>query len=185
MLKVARMVKLVMAQRMMAGKKWHIAQAGFTYLAALFFVAAMGVLLASVGSMWSTAQQRDKEQELLLIGEQFRMAIGMYYEKSPGYLKKYPETLDDLLKDRRQLAVQRYLRKIYIDPMTRSNKWGLVHAPEGGIMGVHSLSEEQPIKRANFDDANQEFAGKTKYSGWGFIYVPPKNAMTGLSPHSR
>jgi type II secretory pathway pseudopilin PulG len=171
-----------MAQRMMVGKENDFAQAGFTYLAALFLVAAMGVLLAAVGIMWSTAQQRDKEQELLLIGEQFRMAIGMYYEKSPGYLKKYPETLDDLLQDSRQLATQRYLRKIYIDPMTRSSKWGLVQAPEGGIMGVHSLSEASPIKQANFDDAFQEFSGKIKYSKWKFIYTPTLPKIISTSP---
>lgn len=147
-------------------------QAGFTYLAALFLVAMLAAMAASVCVIWSTAYQRDKERELLLVGEQFRNAIGQYYEKSPGTLKKYPTTLNDLLKDERQLSTQRYLRKIYIDPMTRSNKWGLVLAPEGGIMGVHSLAEDKPIKRENFSDANQGLAGKTKYSEWLFVYRP-------------
>ena len=147
-------------------------QDGFTYLAALFLVAVMGAMLASTGMLWSTAQQRDKERELLFVGDQFRYAIGQYYEKSPGAVKKYPDTLDDLLKDERQLATQRYLRKIFIDPMTRLNKWGVVQAPEGGIMGVYSLSEERPLKVDNFSEADQRLAGKAKYSEWQFIYTP-------------
>jgi len=147
-------------------------QSGFTYLAALFLVAVMGAMLASIGMLWSTAQQRDKERELLFVGGQFRNAIKQYYEKSPGAVKKYPDTLDNLLKDERQLATQRYLRKIYIDPMTRIAKWGVVHAPEGGIMGVYSLSEERPLKVDNFTGDNTGLAGKIKYSEWQFNYTP-------------
>jgi len=147
-------------------------QQGFTYLAALFLVAILGAMLAASGTIWSTAQQRDRERELLLVGEQFRRAIGQYYEKSPGSLKKYPASLDDLLKDERHLSTQRYLRKMFVDPMTRSKKWGLVLAPEGGVMGVYSLSEDLPLKTGNFSEADRALAGKKKYSEWVFLYRP-------------
>lgn len=147
-------------------------QAGFTYLAALFLVAILGALLASAGGLWSTAQQREKERELLFVGGQFRDAIKQYYEKSPGAVKRYPDKLEDLLQDERQIATQRYLRKIFIDPMTRSDKWGIVHAPQGGIMGIYSLSEEPPLKAANFREADRDFEGRAKYSEWKFVYVP-------------
>ena len=91
---------------------------GFTYLALLFAVAAMGTLLAVTGMLWSSAQQRLKERELLFIGNAYRNAIATYYEKAPGTLKRYPQTLEDLLLDKRQLAVVRYLRRSYVDPMT-------------------------------------------------------------------
>lgn len=141
-------------------------------MAALFLVAILGAMLAATGMIWSTAQQRDRERELLLVGEQFRRAIAQYYEKSPGSLKRYPGSLNDLLIDERHLSTQRYLRRMFIDPMTSSNKWGLVPAPEGGIMGVHSLSEERPLKSANFSEADRELSGKTKYSEWQFVYRP-------------
>lgn len=155
-------------------------QDGFTYLAALFLVALMGAMLAATGMLWSQAQQRDKERELLLIGGQFREAIGQYYEHSPGALKKYPDRLESLLQDERQLATRRYLRKLFVDPMTRTNKWGLVPAPGGGIMGVYSLSEEKPLKTGNFKEKNLDFIGKTKYSEWHFIYllVQPTSTST-------
>lgn len=162
----------------MIGKhSWYFKQLGVTYLAVLFLVAMMGAIWAAIGGVWSAANQREKEKELLLIGAQFREAIGQYYESSPGVLKRYPGTLEDLLKDERQLGMQRYLRKIFIDPMTKSNKWGLVMSPMGGVMGVHSLSDTPPMKRANFQDANSELSGKAKYSEWLFVYRPIQQAV--------
>lgn len=145
-------------------------QLGVTYLAVLFLVGAMGLAWASLGTIWSTNNQRERERELLLVGAQFRDAIGQYYEKSPGTLKKYPEKIEDLLKDNRQLSTQRYLRKIFVDPVTRTNKWGLVMSPAGGIMGVYSLSDAAPIKKKGFSTADSEFEGKSKYNEWLFVY---------------
>lgn len=147
-------------------------QSGFTYLAILFAIAIAGVVLAATGINWSQAAQREKERELLFVGSQLRQAIALYYEKSPGTVKRYPRALSDLLKDERQLGTQRYLRKIYLDPMTRKADWGIEVAPDGGVMGVHSVSDAAPLKRANFDYANQSFEGAAKYSGWVFDYIP-------------
>jgi hypothetical protein len=122
-------------------------QSGFSYLTALFVVAALGAGLAATGEIWFHARQREKEAELMWIGNQFKHAIGLYYQRSPGTLKRYPERLEDLLEDRRYLSVQRYLRKIYSDPLTGRPDWGLIAAPGGGIMGIRSLSEIEPIGR--------------------------------------
>lgn len=147
-------------------------QSGFTYLGALFLVTLIGGALASVGIVWKTAQQREKEKELLFIGDQFKKAIMLYYEKTPGPEKKYPKSLEELVKDERFAIPERHLRKLYFDPMTRKKEWGLVTAPEGGIMGVHSLSIEAPIKTSNFGPSLQVFNGKKKYSEWEFSYIP-------------
>ena len=146
-------------------------QSGFTYLAVLILVAVMGAVWAAIGVVWSTAQQREKELELLFVGNQFRQAIGQYYERSPGGVKKYPTALQDLLKDGRQLGTQRYLRKIFMDPMTSSANWGLVQTAGSGIIGVYSLSEAAPLKTSNFRVADSTFEGSAKYSAWQFIYI--------------
>jgi len=147
---------------------------GFTYLALLFLVATLGVLLAQTGMVWSTAQQRAKERELLFVGNAYRTAIGLYYERAPGTLKYYPKTLDALLLDTRQLATTRYLRSRYIDPMTAAPQWGVVRAPDGGIMGVYSLSDIPTIKRSGFAERDKVFEGATSYAGWRFVYEPPQ-----------
>lgn len=148
------------------------AQRGFTYLGLLFAVALAGVALAAMGVVWSTERQRQREQELLFVGQQFREAIASYYERSPGMVKRYPAKLEDLLKDSRFLTVRRHLRQIYADPMTGQRDWGLIAAPEGGIMGVHSLSTTASIKRAGFPAEVADLEGKASYAEWRFIYRP-------------
>ena len=147
-------------------------ESGITYLVVLMLIAVTGGVLAATGVIWKTAQQREKERELLFIGDQFRKAIMLYYERTPGPNKQYPKSLDDLLKDDRYPTPQRYLRKIYIDPMTRGKEWGLIPAPSGGIMGVHSLSKEESIKTANFSIADQALERRNHYADWQFIYQP-------------
>lgn len=147
-------------------------QGGFTYLALLFAVAVLGVVLAGAGVLWSVERQREREQELLFIGNQFRTAIRSYYEQSPGTLKRYPMTLSELVKDQRFLGVRRHLRQLYRDPMTGLPDWGLVMAPEGGIMGVYSLSEEKAIKRSGFLVRDAALEGKESYAEWQFVYRP-------------
>ena len=148
---------------------------GFVYLTALFAIALVGLGVSSYAIVWSQQAQREREQELLFIGNEFRRAIANYYEQSPGTAKRYPEKLDFLLFDARYLTIKRHLRRIYIDPMTSKASWGTVPAPDGGIMGIFSLSEKTPIKTGGFDEADKDFAGASKYSSWRFIYVPAAN----------
>jgi type II secretory pathway pseudopilin PulG len=145
---------------------------GFTYLGVLFLVAIMGILLGATGTIWSTIQQREKERELLFVGNEFRKAIGSYYERTPGAIKRYPAEFADLLKDNRQLATVRHLRKLYNDPITSESKWGVVRAADGGIMGVHSLSAKAPIKKGNFLQRDSVFENASTYLGWRFVYEP-------------
>jgi type II secretory pathway pseudopilin PulG len=146
---------------------------GFTYLTVLFMIAILMGGLALVGEVWETSTKREKETELLFIGHQYRRAIGLYYDS--GTPKRYPATLEDLIKDSRKGSTQRYLRKLYPDPITGKD-WALVQAPGGGILGVHSVSEEAPLKIAGFKLRDAGFEGKQKYSDWQFVYTPPAQA---------
>src|SRR5688572_24513073 len=65
-------------------------QRGFTYLGLMLVVAVMGGGMAAFGELYSHAAQREKERELLFVGNQFRQAIASYYNKSPG-TKAYPK----------------------------------------------------------------------------------------------
>ena len=144
-------------------------QAGFTYLTILFVVAMMGVGLALVGEMWHTAALREREAELLQVGSEYRKAIERYYLSGP---RQYPRALADLLKDPRQPGTVRHLRKLYPDPVTGKDDWGLVRSSDGGVAGVYSLSDGQPLKSGGFAVRDRDFEGKIKYSDWKFIYAP-------------
>lgn len=145
---------------------------GFTYLGLLFAVAVAGILLAATGMLWSTERQREKERELLAVGDEFRRAIGSYYERSSGTVRRYPANLDDLTKDNRFITTRRHLRQVYRDPVTGNVDWSLIAAPEGGIMGVHSISTAEPIKQGGFPVRFAEFEGKRSYAEWRFVYRP-------------
>ncbi len=142
--------------------------AGFTYLTVLLAIVVMGVMLGTTTEVWHTAMQREKERELLFAGNQFRTAIGLYYLSH----KRFPRNLEDLLKDPQFASTKRYLRRIVRDPMTGGTDWALVRSTDGGIMGVHSLSEMPPLKVAGFKAAGNKFDGAVKYSDWVFAYIP-------------
>ncbi len=145
---------------------------GFTYLALLFYVSIMGIGLAAAGTLWSTAHQREKEVELLFIGNAFRQAIVSYYERTPGTVKRYPDSFSDLLHDKRQLYMARHLRCVYLDPLTLHADWGIIRAPDGGIMGVYSRSPDTALKRSHFLSRDAVFEKTEKYSSWRFVYKP-------------
>jgi len=159
--------------------------AGFTYLTVLFIVALMGLGLALAGEVWHTAAVREREAALLHVGEQYRRAIERYYLSGPG---QYPRSLADLLKDPRKPNTERYLRRLYPDPVTNSDDWGIVKAPDGGVLGVHSRSEDKPLKVARFSAADAAFEGAGKYSDWKFVFLPqaapaaPKPGAQPLAP---
>ncbi len=144
--------------------------AGFTYLALLLTLAILTASLAAASGVWEVAQRRDKEAELLFVGNEFRRALASYAASAPpGSTQQYPNSLENLLKDQRFPNVKRHLRKVFVDPMTNSREWGLQRNAEGGIVGVFSRSEQEPLKKTNFRPADQAFEDKKKYTEWVFL----------------
>lgn len=144
---------------------------GFTYLGLLLFIAIAGIGLAVVGEVWHTEAQREREKELLFVGEQYAKAIGSYYESTPSGPKQYPASLQDLLLDNRFPDIRRHLRKLYRDPVTGDDKWGLTK-DQGRITGVYSLSRLRPLKTKEFPSLWTAFAAAKNYDAWQFVYIP-------------
>ena len=154
-------------------------QRGFSYLLVLLMVAVAGVGMAALGTVWASARQNDDEAQLLHIGQQYRQAIRSYYLTAPAPQRRYPASLDDLLKDPRSPGLLRHLRRPWLDPVSGM---ALVPVPaaDGGIMGVRSASTARPRKTAGFDAADAAFEAlaelrgdKLAYSDWEFVYLPP------------
>jgi len=150
----------------------RLRQAGFTYLTVMFIVAILMGGLAILGETWETSARREKEVELLFIGNQYRRAIGLYYLSTPGVVKAYPRTIEDLLKDPRQPGTVRHLRKLFPDPIT-GKPFVVIKGADGGVQGVNSPSDDAPLKVANFRVRDATFEGAQKYSDWKFIHTPP------------
>jgi type II secretory pathway pseudopilin PulG len=142
---------------------------GFTYIGLLILVAIISLVSTATLQVGAIQERRSAEEELLNIGAEFSQALASYATASPPGQKRSPSTLQDLVRDRRFPAPRRHLRKIYADPLTGKTEWGLVMAPDGsGIIGVYSLSDATPIKIANFETPNENFAKKTSYKFWVF-----------------
>ncbi len=148
-------------------------QQGFTYIGMLIAVVLFGLGSVGAARLLASTERTEREAELIFIGHQFRQAIAGYLQ-SGTTVSQYPATLTDLLEDRRYPTVRRHLRRLYVDPITGQQEWGLVKAPEGGIMGIYSLSDREPQKHANFEAEDADFASVLPftYSNWKFVYRP-------------
>lgn len=145
---------------------------GFILIGLLLLIMVSGMALAQAGVKWRDAQQREREQELIRIGEAYRLAIGRYYNETPGVVKEYPPNLEVLLSDNRFPTPRKHIRKLYMDPITLREGWGIIEAPSGGVMGIYSLSDRPPFKIAGFRPHLRHLNNKQYYGEWFFAYIP-------------
>ena len=155
---------------------------GFTYISLLVFIAIIGITLGSAGKYWQNVILRDKEEELLFRGDQYRKAIERYYGSIPGR-PQYPESIDNLMTDGRTSSGKHYLRKKYKDPITGEDFVEIRDQLSRRIIGVHSSSEKIPLKAANFSESDADFEGKGKYNEWNFIFTVKKAQPAAPAPH--
>lgn len=151
-------------------------ESGFTYVAALFMVAIMGVLLGAVGQSVSVIMHREREKELIFRGLQYRDAIERWNKKGPMPFKELKRLLNDPLNN-----PNGGLRKLYKDPITGED-FKVLEDKQFGVYGVVSKSSKEPYRQSNFPEALKSFEGKKKYNEWEFVFkrVPP--VAPGTSP---
>ena len=124
----------------------------------LMALVVLGISTAAIGPVWHTEIRREKEAELLFRLGEYRAAIARY-RADRG---RPPRELKDLLEDRNQLQVRRYLRKLYPDPITGKDDWKLDYVADrtGAILGIadiHSSSSREPLRT---------IVGKRTYRDW-------------------
>jgi hypothetical protein len=162
-------------------------QNGMMLIIVLIFFAVASYAALRSSDIWATVLTRENEQELLFVGDQYRIAIERYYYAKPPNERRLPKTLFELVKDDRFPAAQHHLRKLYTDPLTglelKEQRTAL------GITGVYSPSDKKPIKKAGFDAPYEKFSGKQSYQDWKFIFTPPdrrqlQTSMTATSAQS-
>lgn len=155
-------------------------QSGFTYPLVLIMCVAVSLLAGVTNLVTSHYVKREKEVELLFIGQQYINAIESYYEA--GSIPRYPNSIEDLLKDPRFIE-KKHLRRFYRDPMyplTEDDQgWSLVKNAQGQLIGIASQSQAQPIKINNFPIELESFEQAEHYSDWKFIYIPEISIQLG------
>ena len=135
----------------------------------VFFVAMLGLVGAATLKVDTLLRRAAAEQDLLEIGAAFSEALRSYAAATPRGYPTAPPTLQDLLKDPRFPGTRRHLRKIFVDPVTGKDEWGIVYQGDKvGVLAVYSLSQAQPLKLANFDARFLNFENKEHLSEWKF-----------------
>ncbi|MFN3565478.1 MAG: type II secretion system protein [Burkholderiaceae bacterium] len=155
---------------------------GLVLLAVLMLLVLVGLAALVGAEVWATALQREREAELLFVGEQYRRAIESYWRASPT-VKTLPTSLDQLLEDDRFPTPVRHLRRRYADPMTGSTDWGLIKLGNG-IAGVHSTSKEAPLKQSGFAPQYIEFERAGRYDQWRFVFKLPRQPGAPARPRA-
>jgi type II secretory pathway pseudopilin PulG len=125
---------------------------GFTYLGLLLLIAVSGAGLAALGSQWSHQLQRERERELRFRGGEIQAAVARYRQVSgPGLPRAWPQTLEDLLDDRRSGEPRHHLRRLYADPFTGRADWRLLSAPPprpgAPALGFAGVRSRAPVQR--------------------------------------
>jgi type II secretory pathway pseudopilin PulG len=105
-------------------------QAGYSLLMVVFMVATILVFMAAATPSVLTQGTREREQETIWRGEQYKRAIGLYYRK----LGRPPVKIEDLTS---QTAGVRFLRKAYTDPTNKEDgSWRFIYlGPNGSLIG--------------------------------------------------
>lgn len=147
-------------------------QRGFIYIWLLMALTLLGLGLGRSLEIYHHELRREQEEQLLYIGNQYRLAIESYYNASPGMVKRYPLKLEDLLLDTRMLSVKRHIRALYKDPISGSLAWGLIRNRQGEIIGIHSLSKEPPIKSSHLDGTHLYLTDAKSLGDWRFLATP-------------
>lgn len=150
-------------------------QQGFSYLIALFLVAVLALVSVRALENTMTAERREKERDLLIVGQAYRDAIRSYYDNSPGTAKLYPPEIEALLLDERTTRLRRPLRKLYRDPITGKADWGVLRTEDGKVKGVYSLSTLKPFKRDGFPVELNSFVNAGQYKDWLFVFEPQQD----------
>jgi hypothetical protein len=142
----------------------------------------IGVAATAAGQMLAmqahaTTMQRERETDLLFIGEEFVRAIRAYHVAGPPTARLLPASLEDLLIDRRSGPTRTHLRRLYADPFTGRPDWGLIRLGDR-IIGVHSRAKVEPMKRTGFPASLAGFERAKTVADWRFIYVPMSATTT-------
>lgn len=143
-------------------------QNGVILLSVLVFILVTTLAASTLVVAHTTQVQREKEKQLLFVGDQYRKAIASYYNTvPPGGARALPQSLEMLLHDQRFSKPIQHLRRLYPDPMTGQPDWQFIQE-NGGIVGIRSSSEKASFKKTDFSRGYEHLEGKKLYSEWVF-----------------
>ena len=122
---------------------------GYNLVILMVAVTLLSIMLAAVLPVWSTAAQRDREEELIFRGLQYAEAIRLFQQR----FGRLPVRLEELIE-----VEPRCIRRLWEDPITGKRDWRLVRGqvPPGMQPGGVARPGDDPDGRPGDPDAGEE-----------------------------
>ena len=128
---------------------------GYTLAGVLVLIAIMSIFMAMSVPIWERIKQRENEDELVFRGTEYIEAIGRYHQK----FNSYPP-------DVKTLYDQKFLRKLYKDPMTESGEWKVLHPDslvQTGVAGqIQQPGANKPEDKDKTKDKDKKVQDKSE-----------------------
>jgi len=157
-------------------------------------IAIMAIMMAAAVEIVSFQAQREKEAELIFRGKQYVEGIRLYKMK----YGRYPMRMKELWE-----ADPKVLRRKWTDPITGSDRWGIVFQGQGGreltvpgAGGTRPTPTRTPVFERQREDEGEKvgpiigvhslstdtsikvYEGRTQYDLWKFVLqeegAPPR-----------
>ena len=108
------------------GNTQRRAESGYALLLAVFMVASLLIFSAAVTPNILFQGRREREEEMVFRGEQYKRAIGLYFRK----FGRYPTKIEDLTMSTNGV---RFLRQAFPEPMNKADgSWRFIFIGPGG-----------------------------------------------------
>ena len=120
----------------------------------VFFMAVLMILSAVAVQEYSQILRRDNEAEMMFRAQEIVRALERYKKDQGGH----PTELEML--DKPGNNNQRFIRRMYDDPLVKDGKWGLLYAAPGG--GI--IDPSRPVAGA-VDIIGERTSGPTQSAG--------------------
>lgn len=175
-------------------------EAGFTLAVFVMVIAVMAIMMAVAVEIVSFQAKREKEAELIFRGQQYVEGIRLYkqkYGRNPMRMKELWE------------ADPRVLRQKWTDPITGTDRWGVIfEGQEGRELQVPGTGERAtPTRTPIFERDRQDdgekvgpiigvhslstetsikvYEGRTQYDMWKFVLEPEQGGRNRTPPNER
>ena len=125
----------------------ELPESGYTLAGALVLIAILSIFMAMSVPIWERIKQRENEEELIFRGKEYVEAIARYHLK----YNSFPP-------DVKTLYQQKFLRRVYKDPMTKSGEWKLLH-PDSLVQTGAAGAINQPGARNPGDQTQDSLNG--------------------------
>jgi hypothetical protein len=138
------------------------------YLWLLGVLVVLGILLGKAVELDSTRAERQRELQILLVGDAYRQAIASFVN-APGGDGRDPQAIDELLNDQRFGRPMHHLRRAYPDPETGQSWLPVMDGQQ--LVGVHSAGTRAPHKQQGFGSQQKDFENAASLGDWHFVYA--------------